>query len=98
MKIEEFLESIRVGELPSELSMALTALWLDARGDWTAAHDQLQDAGDLDSDWVHAYLHRKEGDLINAAYWYRRDKRKVFEGTFKQEWDAVVLELLTSTG
>ena len=95
MKIEEFRVSIKVGELPPDLSTALVALWFDARGDWSAAHDQLQDADDSDSGWVHAYLHRKEGDLANAGYWYRRAERKVFEGTLKQEWDEMVLALLT---
>lgn len=97
MKIEEFRVSIRNGELPSELSTALIALWFDAIGDWTAAHDQLHDAVDSDSDWVHAYLHRKEGDLANAAYWYRRASRKVFKGSLKQEWNEMVTEFLTST-
>ena len=98
MRAGEFRVSIEVGELPPGLPTALVALWLDGRGDWTAAHDQLQDATDRDSGWVHAYLHRKEGDLANAGYWYRRAGRRVFEGKLEQEWDEIVSALLPVMG
>ena len=57
---------------PASLHLALKALWWDAKGDWNKAHECAQgDEGDPSCDWVHAYLHRKEGDASNAGYWYR---------------------------
>ncbi len=54
------------------MSPALVALWHDAKGDWARAHEVAQDIDDATGSWVHAYLHRKEGDEGNAAYWYRK--------------------------
>jgi hypothetical protein len=78
----------------TDLPPALAALWRDRRGQWDAAHTAAQAAGDRDGDWVHAYLHRKEGDLGNAAYWYRRAGRPVAEGDLDTEWDAIAAALL----
>jgi hypothetical protein len=61
---------------PPALSGALQALWHDARGDWSAAHDLAQEDHSAAGSWVHAYLHRKEGDADNAAYWYPRAGRR----------------------
>ncbi len=93
----EFKESVVCREMPLELSPALAALWLDACGDWEAAHDRLQGAADRDSDWVHAYLHRKEGDLSNAGYWYRRAGRQASERTLELEWEEIVAALLEAS-
>jgi len=71
-------------------SAALTALWHDAHGDWTAAHDALQDDNSRDGAWVHAYLHRVEGDAFNAAYWYRRAGKPVCSVTLAEEWVQLV--------
>lgn len=60
---------------PAALGAPLRALWHDIRGDWDRAHDVCQQARSRDGDWVHAYLHRKEGDLGNAGYWYARAGR-----------------------
>ncbi len=60
---------------PAGLSLALQALWYDARGDWEAAHNAAQDDKSANGSWVHAYLHRKEGDASNAGYWYARARR-----------------------
>src|SRR5262245_59455323 len=82
------------GQPPPELSPELRALWLDGSGDWDAAH-QLADAiGGTSGASIHAYLHRKEGDLDNARYWYRRAGRKPFEGALEAEWTALVREFL----
>ena len=97
MTLSEFKESIVCREMPLELSPALTALWLDACGDWTAAHDRLQGADDRDSDWVHAYLHRREGDPSNAGYWYRRAGRQASERTLELEWEEIVAALLEAS-
>lgn len=80
---------------PVGLSTALEALWLDGRGDWGAAHDRLQADHSPEGAWVHAYLHRKEGDASNAAYWYRRAGRPVASGPLEIEWEEIVRTLLT---
>ena len=79
---------------PPLVSLPLKALWHDAKGDWTGAHDLLQDDNTSEGAWVHAYLHRKEGDASNAAYWYRRAGKPVASGTLEDEWDAMAEELL----
>ena len=76
------------------LSGALLALWWDARGDWAKAHEVAQEIETADGAWVHAYLHRKEGDAGNAAYWYRRAGRPVPTGDLRAEWEAIVGEML----
>jgi hypothetical protein len=82
---------------PAGLSLALQALWHDAKGDWDAAHKVCQSReGELQCDWVHAYLHRKEGDHNNASYWYRRAKQPVAQISLEQEWDAIVGVLLNA--
>ncbi len=78
----------------SHLHGALLALWHDGRGDWQRAHEVAQDVPGQDGAWVHAYLHRKEGDTGNAAYWYRRASRPVVTGDLRAEWEAIVAELL----
>jgi len=89
MTLDEFRGGGREG-----LDGALLALWLDHHGDWEAAHAVAQEMEDADGAWVHAYLHRKEGDLANARYWYRRAGRSASEATSQQEWEAMVDELL----
>lgn len=89
MTIAEF-EVARVDDLRG----ALLALWWDAKGDWNRAHEIAQDVSGADGAWVHAYLHRKEGDLGNAAYWYRRAGRDVAVGDLRAEWEGIVGEML----
>ncbi len=74
----------------------LRALWHDGHGDWQAAHEEAQAGEDKESAWVHAYLHRKEGDQWNAEYWYRRAGKPVFVGALEEEWAAMVAELSAS--
>src|SRR6185436_18262600 len=81
---------------PPGVSPALVALWHDARGDWQSAHNVAQDIDDAAGSWVHAYLHRKEGDLGNAAYWYRRAGRPVAREALEAEWIAIATELLNA--
>lgn len=73
---------------------ALLALWWDGKGDWKKAHEIAQDVPGVDGAWVHAYLHRKEGDVENAAYWYRRAGRPVAEGDLQSEWERIAGEML----
>jgi hypothetical protein len=72
----------------------LQALWCEARGDWDRAHQLAQQEGGIAGDWVHAYLHRKEGDQANARYWYARAQQPVFIGTLEAEWTELVTALL----
>jgi len=95
MTIDEFRNTITSGSPPS-VSPALIALWHDARGDWDAAHHVAQDVEDETGAWVHAYLHRKEGDLSNASYWYHRAHRPVQSGSLETEWAQIVTALLSS--
>ncbi len=76
------------------LEGALLALWWDGHGDWERAHKVAQDVAGADGAWVHAYLHRKEGDAGNAAYWYRQAGRRAASGELRVEWEAIVMELL----
>jgi hypothetical protein len=75
--------------LPLDAPPLLRALWFDAVGDWERAHALAQDVHTPDGSWVHAYLHRKEGDADNAAYWYRRAGRPVEYGALDDEWRAL---------
>jgi hypothetical protein len=72
----------------------LQALWYDKKGDWDKAHQIVQNASDADSAWVHAYLHRKEGDKSNACYWYRRTGRPEFKEDLNQEWQQIAEDVL----
>ena len=72
----------------------LAALWWAAKGDWDAAHKLVQDQSSADAAWVHAYLHRVEGDLGNAGYWYRRAGKPVATGSVETEWEQMVSALL----
>lgn len=79
---------------PPPVGPLLLALWHDARGDWEAAHDIAQDIHTRDGAWLHAYLHRKEGDQWNAGYWYRQAGKPVHSGTLEQEWEELVRAFL----
>ena len=92
---DTFLASIHRGARPPG-DVYLAALWLDGRGDWNGAHDLLQDhdVTDVKSARVHAYLHRKEGDLRNAAYWYRHAGVTEVTGPLDEEWATMVHDFL----
>jgi hypothetical protein len=94
MTFAEFKATLGQQTPPPGLPPALRALWLDARGDWDAAHQTAQDVADASGAWVHAYLHRKEGDQGNAAYWYNRAAKPVCRDSLAQEWDAIAGALL----
>jgi len=88
-------EELKALKDPAKLGVALQALWHDARGDWECAHERCQEARNRDGDWVHAYLHRKEGDLTNAEYWYSRAGQPMPVATLKleDEWMELVRAL-----
>lgn len=94
MDINEFKGTLRESTAPEGLDVPLLALWHDGKGDWHAAHDLLQSENSGPGAWVHAYLHRKEGDLSNAAYWYRRAGRPTARGPLDAEWEAIAVVLL----
>ncbi len=96
MDLTQFQESLTEPAAPAELPGPLRALWQAAKGDWDAAHRQVQDDGSADAAWVHAYLHRVEGDLSNAGYWYRRAGKPVATVELQAEWDAMVAALLAN--
>jgi hypothetical protein len=94
MTIDEFKVTLNAAA-PPVLSPLLLALWHDARGDWDKAHTLAQEVDDQAGAWVHAYLHRKEGDLGNAAYWYRRARQPVATDSLDEEWSRIAASLLS---
>ncbi len=95
MTLEEFKQAIATAQISlTSLPTPLKALCHDKMGNWDAAHDVLENAIDKNSAWVHAYLHRKEGDVNNARYWYRRSGQPEFKGGFDEEWEQIAMQLL----
>jgi hypothetical protein len=89
MTLEQFKESTRLPNPPENMSDNLLAMWHDAKGDWDKAHSIAQSTGGQDGDWIHAYLHRKEGDLGNASYWYSRAGKQKPQMSLQEEWDHI---------
>jgi hypothetical protein len=94
MTFEDFRNSTESDQPPAGLSHALAGLWWDAKGDWCKAHESAQQDEGPHGSWVHAYLHRKEGDQGNADYWYRRAGKPSNRGSLDQEWHDIVKALL----
>ena len=94
MTFDDFHNSLTASAPPAELTPALAGLWWDAKGDWKQAHECAQDDEGPDASWVHAYLHRKEGDQENAAYWYRRAKKPVCREPLEAEWRRIASDLV----
>ncbi|HEY2721703.1 MAG TPA: hypothetical protein VGI82_08260 [Chitinophagaceae bacterium] len=94
MTFDEFSKSLTVEDPPIHLSGYLLSLWYDAKGDWKRAHEIVQDTDDNNGAWIHAYLHRKEGDIGNADYWYSRSGHKRPGESLEQEWMQIVKALL----
>ena len=93
MTLDDFRASLGAATPPAR-TLALQGLWWDAKGEWTKAHECAQAQEDGDGAWVHAYLHRKEGDLSNAGYWYRQAGRPTATMSLDEEWRAIVRALL----
>jgi hypothetical protein len=94
MTSDEFHQTLIADTPPAELTHALAGLWWDAKGDWTRAHESAQQDEGPEGSWVHAYLHRKEGDQGNAVYWYGRAGKPVCRETLDAEWLSIVTVLL----
>ncbi len=94
MTLDEFRETLRDEKPPAGLSLALAGLWWDAKGSWAQAHESAQQDEGPAGSWVHAYLHRKEGDASNAGYWYRRAHKPHSQLSLEQEWEEIAKALL----
>lgn len=94
MTIASFTDSMSGNEPAENISVYLKALWYDAKGDWDKAHKLIQDVEDKNASWIHAYLHRKEGDISNADYWYRRAGKIRPTVSLEKEWKEIVDALM----
>jgi len=97
MTYEQFLLSLK-NDHPPELSEYLESLWYDKKGDWDKAHQIAQELPDKNGSWIHAYLHRVEGDTWNSNYWYSRADRKMPEISLSDEWESLVHNFLKQEG
>jgi hypothetical protein len=95
MNLDEFRKSLDQPSAPAGLTHALAGLWWDGKGDWKRAHESAQQDEGQHGAWVHAYLHRKEGDNGNAAYWYSRAGKPVCREPLHAEWLSIVTDLLS---
>ena len=87
------------GAVPApKLAPPLAGLWWAAKGDWDKAHKIVQEESTREAAWVHAYLHRVEGDSANAGYWYRRTGKPAATGSLEAEWEIIASTLLGSEG
>ena len=94
MNLTDFKNTLAANNPPKGISVYAEALWYDARGNWQKAHELIQDLPDRDASWIHAYLHRKEGDSWNADYWYNKAGRKRPAVSLEKEWDEIAIALL----
>jgi len=94
MQFETFQQSIKEATPPADISVYLLAMWYDGHGNWNKAHSLVDNLVDTTAYWVHAYLHRREGDSWNADYWYRKAGRKKPAISLQQEWETIVKALL----
>ena len=94
MDLKTFKESLNASQAPPTASVYLQALWYDAKGDWNKSHELIQDVPDKNASWIHAYLHRKEGDTWNADYWYSKAGKKRPAVSLEQEWEQIATVFL----
>ena len=94
MNLTTFNETLSAPNPPSEFSVYLQAMWWDGKGDWERSHELIQNLPDKYAAWIHAYLHRKEGDIWNADYWYSRAGKKRPSVSLNEEWSTITEALL----
>jgi hypothetical protein len=94
MDLAQFKQTLSQSRPPEGMPPLLQALWWDGRGDWERAHLVAQDEQGIDAAWVHAYLHRKEGDEWFAGYWYRQAGKTQCAAPLELEWIEIVTALL----
>jgi hypothetical protein len=98
VKMAKFKASLS-GAVPApDLNAPLAGLWWAAKGTWDRAHQLVQNEGSAEAAWVHAYLHRVEGDPANAGYWYRRAARPIADCPLQTEWEQIASALLEGAG
>ena len=94
MTTSEFLSSLNKSDPPSGLSDLLLSLWHDAKGNWEKSHNLIAEIESKEAALIHAYLHRKEGDILNSDYWYKRAAAKRPDISLTEEWESLVQKLL----
>jgi hypothetical protein len=94
MTFSEFQDSLQHNQPPAGISEPLRALWYAGKKDWKSSHDIAQDIPSTEGSWIHAYLHRWEGDEWNANYWYRRAGRSMPTVGLEEEWEHITQHLL----
>lgn len=97
MNIDAFTASVSANEPPAGLALALAALWWMKKGDWEMAHATAQSDPSKDGSWVHGHLHRVEGDLDNARYWYGQSGRPASSLALDEEWEQIAKALLNAS-
>src|SRR5258708_15590196 len=97
MPLAELNRRVSKANPPPGLAPALAALWWEAKGDWERAHALVMDERAKDCAWIHAYLHRVEGDLGNARYWYGKAGKAPATGRVRAEWDSIADTLLAAS-
>ena len=96
MKIEEFKQSVAGAEPPEGATKPIEALWWAKKGDWEKAHAAAQSDPTKNGAWVHGHLHRVEGDLDNAGYWYGQAGRAPSRVPLEEEWETIAATLLAA--
>ena len=94
MQFETFQQSIKDNKLPAGISVYLQAMWYDGTSNWSKAHSLVDSMEDATASWVHAYLHRKEGDIWNADYWYKRAGQSRKDISLEAEWTGLLEKLI----
>jgi hypothetical protein len=94
MDLAAFKKTLSANEPPAGINVYLKALWYESKGDWEKAHILVQDMTDKNASWVHAYLHRKEGDTWNADYWYSKASKKRPSVSLDEEWEQMAAALI----
>ena len=94
MNYSEFVRSLSDDQPPAGLTPLLKALWFDGKGNWDESHNVAEYIHEKNGSWIHAYLHRKEGDISNARYWYSMASQPVCKDSLEEEWQALVRQFL----
>ena len=95
MNYIKFKESIKQKEPPDNLNGVELALWYAVKGNWDMAHNIAQEIHSEAASWIHAYLHRQEGDIENAHYWYRRSEKEAYSGSLEIELDDIIKSIIS---
>jgi hypothetical protein len=94
MTLEAFQHSLQYSHPPEGLPSLLLALWYESKGDWESCHTIVQDIPSKEAALIHAYLHRKEGDRLNAEYWYQRGGGKLPQISLEDELNQLIIKHL----